>query len=64
MLGGFEIGQIIYIREVFNSNQDLSGKLVLSITGGCYANVIKQLRVAIKEKKTKGKSRCWCPSFA
>ena len=34
-----------------------------SITGEYYANVIKQLRVAIKEKK-KGKASCWCPSFA
>ena len=34
-----------------------------SITGEYYANVIKQLRVAIKEK-TKGKASCWCPSFA
>ena len=34
-----------------------------SITGEYYANVIKRLRVAIKEK-TKGKAGCWCPSFA
>ena len=34
-----------------------------SITGEYDANVIKQLRVAIKEK-TKGKASCWCPSFA
>ena len=34
-----------------------------SITREYYANVIKQLRVAIKEK-TKGKASCWCPSFA
>ena len=34
-----------------------------SITGEYYANVIKQLRVAIKEK-TKRKASCWCPSFA
>ena len=34
-----------------------------SITGEYCANVIKQLRVAIKEK-TKGKASCWCPSFA
>ena len=34
-----------------------------SIAGEYYANVIKQLRVAIKEK-TKGKASCWCPSFA
>ena len=33
-----------------------------SITGEYYANVIKQLRVAIR--KTKGKASCWCPSFA
>ena len=33
------------------------------ITGEYYANVIKQLKVAIKEK-TKGKASCWCPSFA
>ena len=33
-----------------------------SITGEYYANVIKQLRVAIK-KKTKGKASCWCPFF-
>ena len=34
-----------------------------SITGEYSANVIKQLRVAIKEKP-KGKASCWCPSFA
>ena len=34
-----------------------------SVTGEYYANVIKQVRVAIKEK-TKGKASCWCPSFA
>ena len=34
-----------------------------SITGEYYANVIKQLRDAIKET-TKGKASCWCPSFA
>ena len=34
-----------------------------SSTGEYYGNVIKQLRVAIKEK-TKGKASCWCPSFA
>ena len=33
-----------------------------SITGEYYANVIKQLRVAIKEKM-KGKASCMCPSF-
>ena len=34
-----------------------------SVTGEWYVNVIKQLRVAIKER-TKGKASCWCPSFA
>ena len=34
-----------------------------SFTGEYYANVIKQLRVAIKEKR-RGEASCWRPSFA
>ena len=34
-----------------------------SITGDYFVIVIKQIRVAIKEKKM-GKASRWCPSFA
>ena len=35
-----------------------------SITGKYYANVIKQLRAAIKEKRRGKLASWWCPSFA